>query len=249
MKERPILFSGPLVRALLDGRKTQTRRIVSGKFALEWLQPGMFTPEYVGDPANGLCPYGAPGDRLWVRETWKPDVIDPDGDCVSCTAYHADGAQITIANTQEACDQWLAVRRPVEQWPTMQPAKWRPSIHMPRWASRLTLEVTEVRVERVQDISETDAQAEGAAQIGVTFRDNADGSSKLVPSLGGPYRDGFRVLWSDLNGAASWLSNPWVWVVSFKRVEHCGRLAQKVASLTRSPSPRLTPSNMVRRGH
>jgi hypothetical protein len=207
-----------MVRAILDGRKTQTRRIVSGKFALEWLQPGMFTPEYVSDPANGLCPYGAPGDRLWVRETWFPDPpIDGwDGDVSWQDERRIDGVPAHYRKPEHCifAASWDGPR-----------LRWRPGIHMPRWASRLTLEVTEVRVERLQDICENDAVAEGVEEIvdperfwrWKNYMPERESSAVLcsLPSA----RESFWSLWESINGTASLSANPWVWCVSFRRVE------------------------------
>lgn len=207
MTERPILFSGPMVRALLDGRKTQTRRIVKGlTIAADRVHPNdggslgarVFTD---GEAVQQVrCPYGVPGDTLWGREThaiynthgqhradglrWGPwgglpTMISDDGTKI---AYFREGF--------DRCD----------------PGRWRPSIHMPRWASRLTLAITEVRVERLQDISEADAEAEGV-QI-----------PALVPILGAFWssRDGYARLWESINGKGSWAANPWVWAVTFE---------------------------------
>jgi len=198
MKERPILFKGPLVRAILEGRKTVTRRALKMPHAL-WETSA--TGELVPIPAN--CPYGKPGDRLWVRETWycdhfevmrgpyfKPDDLDigealDDGTLV----YAADGLT------------------PYEQ---EQPA-WKPSIHMPRWACRILLEVTAVRVERLQDISAAQALAEGV-------RSANDGFFEVDKNvcLGADPRESFEMLWRSTGG--NWDANPWVWVVDFKRV-------------------------------
>ena len=191
MKERPILFSGAMVRALLADTKTQTRRIVKP-------QPQMVTNNrtlpWEGDPAALMrlmeiqgkhCPYGQPGDRLWVRETWAHGVqamaaaSDEDGPFV----YAADGS------TQGRLGE-----------------RWRPSIHMPRWASRITLEITGVRVERLQDISEADAIAEGV--------------TNSLHLTGGRFaRENFAHLWWTINGDGNWEANPWVWVMQFKRLE------------------------------
>lgn len=187
MKERPILFNGPMVRALLDGQKTQTRRAVKG-FALELLQPDNFTPEYVALPENRNCPYGYSGDRLWVREAFRfcaevDDVKPRDIDAAYRVWYEAD-----------------APRQPGF-------GKLRPSMFMPRWASRITLEIVSVHVDRLQDISEADAESEGT-----------------TPSIVGADLDhlkfcaGYQTLWESLNGAGSWAANPWVWVVEFRRL-------------------------------
>lgn len=179
LKERPILFSGPMVRAILAGTKTQTRRLVKAR-ALEWLGPDMFTPEYVADPANGLCPYGVPGDRLWVRETWQENT-PPSG-----YIYRADDVAGHIDTG------------------------WRPSIFMPRAACRIRLEVTDLRVQRLQDISEEDAKAEGVA-LTETVREARVWHAS--------HRAAFAGLWEILNAKrAPWDSNPWTWAITFRQV-------------------------------
>jgi hypothetical protein len=179
MKERPILFSAPMVRALLGGSKTQTRRVVKPQPDRgEWPWPDMSDAERSAWTTS--CPYGQPGDRLWVRETHM--------DLGACYLYRADAA----AEQERAI---VAPRQP-----------WRPAIHMPRAASRITLEITGVRVERLQDISEADAVAEGVR------------NSLHMP--GGRFaNENFAHLWWAINGDGSWEANPWVWVVEFKRVE------------------------------
>ena len=180
-RERPILFSGPLVRAILAGRKTQTRRIVKtgpGITAVDDLD-GERWPGYMDECREWKrlpCPYGVPGDRLWVRETFD---APPGSTNRAEVVYRADYERDEHQHT------------------------WWPSIYMPRWASRITLEITGVRVERVQEISEADAFDEGV-------------------SLSAPdeqtYRWQFAVLWNAINGKDSWESNPWVWVIEFRRV-------------------------------
>lgn len=187
MKERPILFSAPMVRALLAGTKTQTRRPVKG-WALEWLTPPIsFTPEYVAHPDNKACPYGQPGDRLWVRETWRV-----------CGGreyeYQQDRRQVMYRSTHQEDGFPL----------TWESYTWRPSIFMPRWASRITLEVTKVRVERLQSISRGDAMAEGCP-----FPNMAKGDDP---------RQWYAELWDQINGAGAWDANPWVWAIDFKRL-------------------------------
>jgi|SRR6185369_7719408 len=249
MKERPILFSGPMVRALLDGRKTQTRRIMkpqpvsveidaktfenptSGAMCigyeacppgwrpmpwfkfdeatngrLEYLRPAVggvgMTPARVraasrrhGDSQKwaegevvGLCPHGQPGDRLWVRETWRPV---HSGDPTRGAQYRAD---------LHGADQ----------------TRWKPGIHMFRWASRITLELTGVRVERLQDISEADAKAEGVERFGQGWKhyfypDEPESAWEFASNS-------YASLFDKINGAGSWDKNPWVWVLEFKRV-------------------------------
>lgn len=207
MKERPILFSAPMVRAILDGTKTQTRRVVKpqptydGKFAGGWKVVGKHGHEAAtcGPLVSGLCPYGHPDDRLWVRETWAYHVqamgsaTDRDGPWV----YAADG---NFALQSRLCD------------------RWRPSIHMPRVVSRITLEVTGVRVERLQDISEADAAAEGIERSYDQWRDYLTDQAVNYPSSATPI-DSYRTLWEQINGPESWDANPFVWVVEFKRLE------------------------------
>lgn len=203
MKERPILFSGPMVRAILDGRKTQTRRIYRGTPTID----GERHPDGSGETWTdwGRCPYGVPGDRLWVRETWYCDdyrvqrgpFLEVDG-AKEMTVYAADGP----AGYEDG------------------EPKWRPSIHMPRWASRITLEVTGVRVERLQDISEADAVAEGCMSDvdqlkGLSHLRGSD-AARALPSRLLSARDAYRYLWLDINGPGSWDANPWVWVVEFR---------------------------------
>lgn len=229
VRERPILFSAPMVRAILDGTKTQTRRPVKG-LALEWLAPNMLTPEFVALPGNGLCPYGAPGDRLWVREAWSAQYSYPleyRGDHLAWhhqtppawrlgtnairTHYCADRSAYDVCDYGEQGID--LVRIPMHDNNT---PRWVPSIHMPRWASRITLEVTDVRVERLQEISEADAQAEGVERHfdeGVWYYGPFErGTASAV--------DAYRILWDAINAKRGhgWVTNPWVWVVSFRRV-------------------------------
>lgn len=205
MKERPILFSGGMVRALLAGTKTQTRRVVkpqppADKQRSAWYEPGIMgwaPPEIPSQHWHRVrCPYGQPGDRLWVREAWRES---GEG---SAWHYAADG---TILPKQRDKDlqAFLARRAPF----TWESYKWRPSIHMPRAASRITLEVTGVRVERLQDISEKDAWAEGCEGYDDDVTGGKSGYSE------------FHDLWKSINGSGSWDANPWVWVVEFKRLE------------------------------
>lgn len=187
MTERPILFSGPMVRAILDGRKTQTRRLVvcRSKRATDfdlWLQ-------------EAECPYGQPGDRLWVRETWGRST-----DLVRGYVY--------------ATDQHVSRFDILGE-------RWTPSIHMPRAASRLSLEVTSVRVERLQNISEEDALAEGIREDGEPWASEYGwGVADRRVWAANTARQRFEYAWDRINGdRAAWASNPWVWCVGFKRVE------------------------------
>ena len=196
--ERPILFSAPMVRALLDGSKTQTRRPLR---AGTWFdaQHGVIKQAPAGLACTGFapvpCPYGKPGDRLWVRETCRADASQtgPFG-----VTYMADAAFRPIGSGQH--QRWADLHTYGGVF-----GKQVPSIHMPRWASRITLEVTGIRVECLQDISRGDAMAEGCP-----FANMAAGPDP---------RDWYRDLWNEINGPGAWGLSPWVWVVAFKVVK------------------------------
>ena len=227
-----------MVRALLDGSKTQTRRILKGSTEFK----GSYNPDYLHVHKNApgwsdICPYGKPGDQLWVRETW--------------------GARFSHADFGGVALHWNDLRGPLKKYRTHQNLAlyamsangqycggWIPSIHMPRWASRITLEITGVRVERLQDISEDDAKAEGCERLhddepGYIHREDPDW--KICPKCGGTrlhnaigasggvifdvdcrecdsYLKRYHHLWESINGPASWDLNPWVWVVEFRRL-------------------------------
>lgn len=216
MKERPIIFNADMVRAVLDGRKTQTRRIMKNQPVPSKTREGDFwfscnkmcSMVHVSDFIPGNCanlpdaheffsmcsPFGAVGDRLWVRETFRVHSRATD---VATLVYKASEQQSWTQQTH---------RVPIEK--CHKPAvvdKWTPSIHMPRWASRIALEITGARVERLQDISEEDAKAEGA--------------STELSLIGEKHYLGYRSLWKSIYGDDSWQANPWVWVIEFKRVE------------------------------
>lgn len=229
MKERPMHMSAPMVRALLAGTKTQTRRVIKP-------QPQMVTDRTIktwdgdADALLGLltttgksCPYGQPGDRLWVRETWQYADWTQDGE--PWIRYRADGAQRLCEHVPEEwadrlTNTWAGLSTGIAIGEPAADRKWRPAIRMPRWASRILLEITAVRVERLRDISEADAQAEGCAVECMTPTGDDSGSAIHGPG-------GYRALWDTINaagswdtinGAGSWDANPWVWVVEFKRV-------------------------------
>lgn len=220
MKERPILFSAPMVRAILDGRKTMTRRIVKHPHIDDadiWTRAADDLGRWAFGCASGApgsyghgdyvrCPYGEPGDRLWVRETFAPyrAVGAPCSIADATYVVLADGAQIyRDGNVSPA----LAKYAPG----AFDSVKWRPSIHMPRWASRITLEVTCVRVERLHAITGRDVLAEGI--------DNGKSNPAQGERWENMQRLAFESLWSEINGADSWAANPWVWVVEFKRAK------------------------------
>lgn len=180
MKGRPILFSAPMVRALLAGTKTQTRRALRPQPVDQ--STGCDLPAGARPDSLPACPYGVPGDRLWVRETWglrkQLDITD---------WYRGP---IGGASEQE----WTVDFR-ADYGPNQEQCFWRPSIYMPRWASRIVLELTSVRVERLHAITPADAIAEGVVSLAA-----------------------YRSLWDDINGAGAWRLNPWVWVLGLRRV-------------------------------
>jgi hypothetical protein len=247
VKERPIIFSAPMVRAILEGRKTQTRRIVKP-------QPVGFVDVPIQLPNDHLpkCPYGSHGDRLWVREAfWARHDTDSDGyrtiDCGPCLdlgeQFHPgweycatpECASPPIPKQRQRIEMWTGEAQPGDWWlappenwdgaerthrrnGTWMFLPWGPDgvsapyskhspIFMPRWMSRITLEVTGVRVERLQAITNEDAKAEGV-----------DAKWPCYPEV--EFREGFRMLWDTINGGPwkCWEDNPWVWVVEFKRV-------------------------------
>jgi hypothetical protein len=192
VKERPILFSGPMVRAILDGRKTQTRRIVKGSTEFS----GPYNPEYMEAHKDSkgwasICPYGSPGERLWVREAWAP---------ATAALPLADGV-LYRADYHTSLE-----KRDGDQ-------KWKPSIHMRRVDSRINLEITGVRVERLNAICEEDAKSEGVEGLAELFEKAKHGHPLT------PWSTAFAWLWFEINGRDSWMQNPWVWVVEFKRNE------------------------------
>ena len=221
MTDHPILFSTEMVRAILDSRKTQTRRVI--KFPkhcyqpdLDWIQsvhqdgggnwvawsrndPGLseFTQRAYPNGEGFLCPYGKPGDFLWVRETW------------GAVSRNEDPALLAECKIEYRADLPAGCTDYPGGWPAEdargydEAPKWRPSIHMPRWASRITLQITRVRVERVQDIQPDDVEAEGF------FRD--------VLNI-----ERFMALWDSTYAkrGLGWDANPWVWVITFRKVSH-----------------------------
>ncbi len=207
IREYPILFSGAMVRAILDGRKTQTRRVLNpqpkycGVFGCSdnWIWKRHHTQlDSLLRLMGCESPYGLPGHRLWVKETFY------DSRRESKRMPWTYRASISI-------DEDLS-----------RDFHWKPAIFMPRIASRITLEITRVRVERLQEISEDDAQAEGIQVPEVNFPQPADSHFKLGDKLG-LYVDHYRVLWDLINGEKyPWESNPWVWVVEFKQLASGG---------------------------
>lgn len=249
MKERPILFSGPMVRAILAGQKTQTRRLVTvpGQGRKRRLPGGDEFEEQDGRllfrdhdeewhdfEAAWDCPYAEVGDKLWVREAFAVGTIlpirylygplrdlefrkhgggAPTGP-IDLRVGHTDGNVYYREHPTSPAE--LAASPGFTSYRSTSPESWRPSIFMPRWASRILLEVVAVRVERLQDISEADILAEGVTVDAVAKWTNTPWSD--MPTL----HHAMRVLWDSINGAragADWASNPWVWTLTFRRLE------------------------------
>lgn len=224
--ERPILFSGEMVRAILAGRKTQTRRVVkpqpaevhhcqdrdSYPFEMTYEEQDGKTVAVVkytmGEIEAHFCPYGQPGDRLWVRE--KHSKLLSAG-AEQYTVFPED-----VGGGQKWSNGDFYPAPAKGYFPgAFDHIKWRPSIFMPRWASRITLEITGVRVERVQDISEEDAKAEGCEIYCAYF-----GKCYSGRCASHHYRKGYRVLWDSINAKRGfpWSKNPWVWLIEFKKL-------------------------------
>jgi hypothetical protein len=229
VKERPILFSAPMVLAILASTKTQTRRVLkpqpptwATEFGLSaFTPPGMLSargshPEH-GPSETFVKQRWAQDDRLWVRETWMPD--PPIDDTWASTEWNGCGRRAADVPTEFQKPEFCLFAASFEH---AEQQRWVPSIHMYRWASRITLEIASVRVERLQSISEDDAKAEGVpaekivtAWLGIRPRT----ISGRAPCS---YRESFELLWDGINGkraGCAWADNPWVWAVSFKRIE------------------------------
>lgn len=223
MTERPIIFSAPMVRALLAGTKTQTRRVVQPQpqksadaeyWSFSIYDHGYGTRDaesmtrYLNSIMHGPAPwrpYGAVGGRLWVREGHA---------IVPRTAYHHD---LSIPHRESPDGHSWAVYR--EGWERCQPGPWRSPIHLPRWASRITLELTGVRVERLHDITEADAQAEGVELLDCTYINRCQSNSCPRHGVLDPYRHAYRATWESIHGRGAWEHNPFVWVLEFRRGE------------------------------
>ncbi len=197
VKERGMIFNDEMVRAILGGNKTQTRRIVEEKF---------YGRAVAAELLAKHCPYGQPGDRIWVRETYRVHGKATD---VATLVYRASVRNSWTEQTH---------RVPVEVCNNPVSEKWTPSIHMPRWASRILLEITNVRVERLNDISECDARDEGVPPAGSLLPDHP--GTFLTPK--GDFamaKVAFQRLWESIYGEESWSANPWVWVIEFERIQ------------------------------
>ena len=246
IKEKPILFSAPMVRAILDDRKTQTRRVFGQALHCgEWA--GVVHPDGTGDgfipwwpgtvsaektailyPDGGIqSPYGKPGGRMWVKETWASVWFSTDIETGYADEW--DNLKPTPKSKEEAKERggWPLMYRADSSFDEVDPYergfKWLPSIFMPRWASRIDILIKDIRVERLQDISEEDAKEEGCGADEDPFWT----PSYYDPDSGGDpsYRNSFEYLWDSINGKPhstlgdiSWAANPWVWVVEFERI-------------------------------
>lgn len=197
MKERPILFSGEMVRAILAGRKTQTRRVIRQR-DLDRMEGLMLHDS----EAEMWCPYGRVSDRLWVRETFSPGTLAIENKEADNICYRAGKCPCG----DEGKYHWHGT-------------KWKPSIFMPRWASRITLEIVSVRVERIQDISESDAKAEGITNPAEIAHLRAITEKAGLQYC--PHKMAYSELWDELNEERGfgWDVNPWVWAIEFRRVE------------------------------
>lgn len=233
MTDRPILFSGPMVRALLDGRKTQTRRIIKpqpfasgyydGEIEINVIQANDQYPKAFRFNANAVGggaileevfePRINAGDRLWVRENVSAyDDVEADS---LALIYEADELKVSLGDrhsvSEDVGEKWWLLNAYRTDNPDIDGGKRVPSIHMPRWASRVTLIVTDVHVKRLQDISEAEAIAEGAKQ----YSSSTKLSRAFNPDWKGIYRQGYAELWNAINGPGSWEANPWVAAYTF----------------------------------
>ncbi|WP_312132011.1 hypothetical protein [Leclercia sp.] len=206
-----MIFNGEMVRAILDGRKTQTRRIMKDQpvlngnfyevFGAAWSKGMTSVPAVPGHSLSAKCPFGVVGDRIWVRETWAE------------AGAGAPDLQLYRANYPEH------VPPHYENVPPAEDIRWKPSIHMPRWASRILLGITDVRVERLNSISEEDCWAEGIEAVDGLFKNTE--IIDMALKIGCCVEDSkpmFALLWQSIYGADSWQANPWVWVIEFKAV-------------------------------
>ena len=219
MKERPILFSAPMVRAILAGRKTQTRRAVKPRKDVAFgclMQPH----ELAGEVNSGIfenCPYGQPGDRLWVRENFQPLFADGIENHWETDWKTGKGYSVSYPAT-DGVQEFFNLDDELS-------SSCKPSIHMPRWASRILLEIRGIRIELLNDISKADATAEGIESVRVSekcFRCvdylRVGKTDQKEATVGNEVKS-YATLWESINGPGSWDANPWVWVVEFKKLE------------------------------
>lgn len=238
MKERPVIFNGEMVRAILDGRKTQTRRVMKVQpsdhfspinmgleldYSARWYTPSIEDKDGYLQPAKkqvfGVasedegysCPFGQVGDRLWVREAYQGPLFNFD----QMETYLEDTSKF---ERPEFCEYRADGGRTPEYYDADDNLRhgWKPSIHMPRWASRITLEINAVRVERLNSIGDVEAMREGIQNL--TTCSHADFGIPGAVNAQHPVR-AFQLLWESIYGVDGWEANPWVWVIEFKRAE------------------------------
>ena len=205
--EHPILFSGPMVKAILEDRKTMTRRVIKN--------PGRFEGLMLDGEAGEWCPYGNVGQRLWVREQWTLSDYSTAAKDRDAVWYRADkaGAIFDCEHRKLKGQPRLALKDDLNA------IIWTPAIYMPRWASRITLEITDVQVERLQDISEQDIAAEGLAVTPGTPCATAFVDLPRDKRIHSTATACFAAGWNALNTKHGWKQNPFVWVISFKRIK------------------------------
>lgn len=215
MTERGMIFNSEMVRAILDGRKTQTRRPVKFPVHDKNLGCELAGNELAGELSTGNylnSAFGKPGDRIWVRETWSSDFAN---------YYPNDRVWYAADNNRrldiEVVDGVRGIYSPESD--VHVPFRWHPSIHMPRWASRILLEITNVGVQRLQGISSGDAVREGICQLPASGRYCLSPGDQYFGGASHSAKEVYSWLWSSIYGEESWKANPWVWVIEFKRVE------------------------------
>ena len=216
-KERPILFSAPMVRAILDGSKTQTRRVAKHPLAQAAVRINSYKGQsefdcILPDGTGGIiqCPYGKPGDRLWVREAWRTGNAANNR-----SGSELEGRGWPVFYEADNSVIWTGATEGGPGFTT--PGRYRHARFMPRWASRAVPEIIDVRLQRLQEISEEDARAEGIDD------DAADRVLMMAEAMNQreprPFASAFETLWEDINGTNSWAANPWVWAITFRRIQ------------------------------
>lgn len=241
VRERPIIFTGESVRAILAGTKTQTRRVIKPQPTFD-IAPGRWNVTWKGVTQHNFggravppshlmdgaldwlvrnSPYQA-GDHLWVREKWRSPskyIVGYEADA-QCGAWMGNGGGGRIwmhHGYMIECDAYRDAKPPIRTFSVKAYGdKWRSPIHMPRWASRITLEIESVKVERCSQISEADAQAEGVERLELSPRE-IPGLGRVHP-MTSSYRDAFKAAWNAIHGPGAWDKNDWIWAITFRRV-------------------------------
>lgn len=228
MKERPILFNAEMVKAILSGRKTQTRRVIKLPLIDKDMGCELAGNELAGEVAAGdyrNCPLGKPGDQLWVREAFRMakslDIHSPRevADLSMSAGYKNPWAPIQFEADGGRTGKWTGFDTPPV---VTEPGKLRPSLHMPRWASRIQLKISNVGVQRLQDISSGDAVREGICQLPASGRYCINPGDQYFGGASHSAKEVYSWLWESIYGEGSWGANPWVWVIEFERVAPAG---------------------------